>query len=54
MGLGGSIFQWDPEHEIGFGYVPTSLNVLDFVNERGKAYQREVLDCVAKLSGPEA
>ena len=43
MGLGGSIFQWHPEKEIGFAYVPTSLNVLDFVNERGKSYQTEVL-----------
>ncbi len=47
MGLGGSLFQWHPEHQIGFGYVPTSLNTLDFVNERGKAYQAEVLKCVA-------
>jgi CubicO group peptidase (beta-lactamase class C family) len=46
MGLGGSIFQWHPEHQIGFGYVPTSLNVLDLVNERGKAYQAEVLRCI--------
>ena len=46
MGLGGSIFQWHPEHEIGFGYVPTSLYVLDFLNERAKAYQAEVLRCV--------
>ncbi|MCB1646096.1 MAG: beta-lactamase family protein [Pseudomonadales bacterium] len=46
MGLGGSIFQWHPGQQIGFGYVPTSLNVLDFVNERGKAYQTEVLRCV--------
>ncbi len=46
MGLGGSIFQWHPEKKIGFGYVPTSLNVLDFVNERGKAYQAAVLDCL--------
>ncbi len=49
MGLGGSIFQWHPQSEIGFGYVPTSLNVLDFVNERGKAYQAEVLSAVARL-----
>ncbi|MFT5042816.1 MAG: CubicO group peptidase (beta-lactamase class C family) [Hyphomicrobiaceae bacterium] len=49
MGLGGSIFQWHPEREIGFGYVPTSLHVLDFVNERGKAYQAEVLRCVDGL-----
>jgi CubicO group peptidase (beta-lactamase class C family) len=49
MGLGGSLFQWHPRHKIGFGYVPTSLNVLDVVNERGKAYQAEVVRCVEKL-----
>lgn len=53
MGLGGSIFQWHPEHKIGFGYVPTSLNVLDLVNERGKAYQAEVLRCIEKLGQSE-
>ena len=46
MGLGGSIFQWHPKHKIGFGYVPTSLNVLDMLNERGKVYQAEVLRCI--------
>lgn len=46
MGLGGSIFQWNLEHKVGFAYVPTSLNVLDIVNERGKAYQAAVLDCI--------
>ena len=46
MGLGGSIFQWHPEHKIGFAYVPTSLNVLDIVNERGKAYQAAVVNCL--------
>ena len=49
MGLGGSIFQWHPEHEIGFAFVPTSLHVLDIVNERGKVYQAEVLRCVERL-----
>ena len=51
MGLGGSIFQWHPGHEIGFGFVPTSLHVIDIVNERGKVYQAEVLRCVEKLKG---
>lgn len=46
MGLGGSIFQWHPEAKIGFGYVPTSLNVFDLANERGKAYQQAALECV--------
>jgi CubicO group peptidase (beta-lactamase class C family) len=50
MGLGGSLFQWHPEHQIGFGYVPTSLNVLDLYNERGKTYQAEVLKCVKALN----
>jgi hypothetical protein len=49
MGLGGSIFQWHPQYNIGFGYVPTSLNVLDIVNERGKAYQAEILRCIEKI-----
>jgi CubicO group peptidase (beta-lactamase class C family) len=49
MGLGGSLFQWHPQYKIGFGYVPTSLNVLDLVNERGKAYQAEVLRCIENM-----
>ena len=48
MGFGGSIFQWHPELDIGFAFVPTSLHVLDFLNERGKRYQAEVLACVAR------
>jgi CubicO group peptidase (beta-lactamase class C family) len=51
MGLGGSIFQWHPGLDIGFAFVPTSLHVLDFLNERGKRYQAEVLRCAAQL-GP--
>lgn len=46
MGLGGSVFQWHPGRGIGFGYVPTSLHVLDLLNERGKTYQAEVLRCL--------
>ena len=49
MGLGGSIFQWHPELDIGFAFVPTSLHVLDFLNERGKVYQAEVMKCVSQL-----
>ena len=48
MGLGGSIFQWHPERRIGFGFVPTSLHIPDFVNERGKAYQALAVDCAAR------
>lgn len=48
MGFGGSIFQWHPELDIGFAFVPTSLHVLDFLNERGKRYQAEVLACAVR------
>ena len=51
MGFGGSIFQWHPQYEIGFGYVPTSLDMLDILNERGKAYQAEILKCVKLMNG---
>jgi CubicO group peptidase (beta-lactamase class C family) len=49
MGFGGSIFQWHPGLDIGFAFVPTSLHSLDLVNERGKRYQAEILQCVARL-----
>ena len=52
MGLGGSIFQWHPQSEIGFAFVPTSLHLLDFVNERGKMLQATVLECVQGTAAP--
>ena len=54
MGLGGSIFQWHPESDIGFAFVPTSLHVLDLLNERGKVYQAEVLSCIERIKPPIA
>ena len=50
MGFGGSIFQWHPALDISFAFVPTSLHYLDFLNERGKCYQAEVLRCVGRLN----
>ncbi len=46
MGMGGSIFQWHPSLNIGFGFVPTALHGLDVVNERGKAFQAELVRCL--------
>ena len=46
MGLGGSIFQWHPEKQIGFAFVPNTMHVIDLFNERGKVYQEEVLRCI--------
>ena len=33
-------FQWHPELEIGFAFVPTSLHILDLVNERGRSIKQ--------------
>jgi CubicO group peptidase (beta-lactamase class C family) len=49
MGLGGSIFQWNPKLDIGFGFTVTELHVLDFFNERGKVYQAEAMHCIRAL-----
>ena len=49
IGLGGSIFQWHPNLDIGFAFVPTTLHILDFLNERGKTYQAEVLSCIKNM-----
>ena len=46
MGLGGSLFQWHPEKKIGFAFVPTTLHTMDFINERGKVFQTEVLKII--------
>ena len=54
MGLGGSIFQWHPEQQIGFAFVPTSLHMLDFLNERGKDFQAEVLRCIDSIDASAA
>ena len=35
MGMGGSVFNWHPALEIGFGYVPFDCIVIDMVNKRG-------------------
>ncbi len=50
MGFGGSIFQWHPKLDIGFAFVPTSLHVLDLLNERGKRYQAEVMRCAERIT----
>jgi len=50
LGYGGSVFQWHPELRIGFAYVPTSLNALDFFNQRGTSYQQETVRCVRALA----
>jgi len=50
MGLGGSVFQWHPEHQIGFAYVPTLIDWSDFANTKGLKLQQKTIECVKKLN----
>jgi len=45
-GMGGSLFQWHPRKQIGFAYVPTFLNFVDFENNLAVYLQEEVVNCV--------
>ncbi|CAB4056161.1 unnamed protein product [Lepeophtheirus salmonis] len=50
MGFGGSVFQWEPEKEIGFAYVPTFLEWYDMLNTKGSVLQKTVVECVEALN----
>ena len=45
-GFGGSIFQWHPELQISFAYVPYEANFADLSNTRGKTLQVAVVNCI--------
>lgn len=45
-GFGGSVFMWNPELEIGFGYVPFNFITGDMNNKRGATIQAVVLQIV--------
>ena len=49
FGYGGSVFQWHPDLNIGFGYTPTLLHWEDWTNGIGTNLQQEVVKCVQKL-----
>ena len=49
FGYGGSVFQWHPDLNIGFGYTPNLLHWEDIANGIGRDLQQEVVKCVQKL-----
>ena len=50
FGYGGSVFEWHPDLQIGFGYTVTLLHWQDpFTNNKGRRLQQEVANCVRKL-----
>ena len=50
MGLGGSVFQWHPELEIGFAFALTQMYVFDVVNLKAAALQSEVAKCARNIA----
>ncbi|GGB44702.1 esterase [Tistrella bauzanensis] len=46
-GLGGSFGFCDPEHGIGYAYVPNRLGVLPFADHREQALRKAVYDAIA-------
>lgn len=48
MGIGGSSMQWNPEHKIGFAYIPTDLSKFDFSNNRAARIQSICVEIAQK------
>merc|ERR1719414_1727858 len=49
MGLGGSIFQWQPRKQVGFAYVPSLVDWTDLANIKGMNLQACVMRCIEKV-----
>jgi hypothetical protein len=45
-GVGGAVMQWNPEHVIGFAYLPFTLMEMDDNCTRAKTLQIAVQQCV--------
>ncbi len=48
MGLGGSVFQWNPSLRIGFAYTPTLMLWHDDACVKGAQLQEAVANCARK------
>jgi len=51
MGLGGSIFQWQPRKQVGFAYVPSLIDWTDLANMKGMKLQASVMQCIERIEG---
>merc|ERR1719232_1596556 len=49
LGFGGSVMQWHPGRNIGFGYTCTMLTWWDLSNANGRKLQKEVIKCTEKI-----
>ncbi len=48
-GWGGSVFQWHPELEMGYSYVPTLLHWFDLFNGKSVRLQKVAAECARKI-----
>ncbi len=48
QGFGGSVFQWHPEANVSFSYVPAHLCLMDFANTRAGLLQQAVMKSINK------
>lgn len=48
MGMGGSVMQWSPRLNIGFGYTCTLLTWWDLPNSKARKLQKEVVACAKR------
>jgi len=48
-GVGGSVIQWHPQLNLGFGYACTFITWWDFANSKARKLQKEVVVCTKRL-----
>ena len=46
FGMGGSLFQWNPDLEIAFAFTPTLLHWYDIYNVRSLRYLHQTVKCI--------
>lgn len=49
FGYGGAVFNWHPELQIGFAYIPCDLFLCDFFDLKGSLIQKAVVDICRQI-----
>ena len=49
MGFGGSVMQWHPDLDMGFGYTCSLLTWWDLANTKARKLQKEAVKCAVAL-----
>ena len=54
MGFGGSVMQWHPGLDMGFGYTCSLLTWWDLANTKARKLQKEAVRCALALKNEKA